>query len=181
MQLMLEIWWRVSFKTAPCSSSYYFSLEIAFGVTDLGGGYTVYFCSFWSTGLTDSTLEVLAMFIPELPNLRQMVLDNNPVSGEGFSLLIREDSPLHHLSLRYNGITDRGAEELGRLLGSPTRSNQKLLSLNLNGNRITDKGLAFIAEVPIAVTLYICIDIQSIFVHTLHFLINKGAWSIHRF
>lgn len=54
---------------------------------------------------------------------------------------------VQHLSLRYNGITDVGAEQLAKALGTAQMQNMKLLSLNLNGNKITDKGVQFFATV----------------------------------
>jgi len=54
---------------------------------------------------------------------------------------------VQHLSLRYNGITDIGAEHLGKALGTVQFQNMKLLTLNLNGNKITDKGVQFFATV----------------------------------
>jgi len=52
-----------------------------------------------------------------------------------------------HLSLRYNQISDAGAEHLGRCLGNVTSLNTHLLTLNLAGNRITDVGARHIANV----------------------------------
>ena len=54
---------------------------------------------------------------------------------------------VQHLSLRYNGITDVGADLLGKALGTVQTQNMKLLSLNLNGNKITDKGAQSFATV----------------------------------
>ena len=54
---------------------------------------------------------------------------------------------IQHLSLRYNGITDVGAERIGSALGSLAQQNQKLLSLNLAGNKIGDVGASHIANV----------------------------------
>ena len=54
---------------------------------------------------------------------------------------------MQHLSLRYNKITDTGAELLGKALGTPQKQNMRLLSLNLNGNQITDTGATHLADV----------------------------------
>ena len=51
--------------------------------------------------------------------------------------------------MRYNQITDKGAELIGVELGTPQQANLKLLSLNLNGNSITDVGVAHLAKVNI--------------------------------
>jgi len=57
---------------------------------------------------------------------------------------------VQHLSLRYNGITDVGAEHIGSALGNVTQQNQKLLSLNLTGNKIGDAGARHLADVRVA-------------------------------
>ena len=54
-----------------------------------------------------------------------------------------------NLSLRYNQITDKGAGLIGRALGTPQTSNQKLVSINLSGNQIGDQGTEHIANVGI--------------------------------
>jgi len=54
---------------------------------------------------------------------------------------------VQQLSLRYSGITDVGAERIGSALGNVTRQNQKLLSLNLAGNKIGDAGARHLADV----------------------------------
>jgi hypothetical protein len=100
----------------------------------------------WSVGLTDTTLELLASFLPNCQNVRTLILDNNPVKNEAWHLLMKDESLIQHLSLRYNCITDVGAEMIGLALGTITRQNQKLLSLNLTGNKIADKGAHCIAN-----------------------------------
>jgi Ran GTPase-activating protein (RanGAP) involved in mRNA processing and transport len=54
---------------------------------------------------------------------------------------------VQQLSLRYNGITDAGAETIGAALSTIARQNLKLVSLNLAGNKITDKGASHLAKV----------------------------------
>ena len=54
---------------------------------------------------------------------------------------------VQHLSLRYNRISDVGAESLGKTLGSAQKQNTRLISLNLNGNQITDTGAGHLAQV----------------------------------
>ena len=56
---------------------------------------------------------------------------------------------VQHLSLRYNNITDVGASLLGTAFGTVSQQNQKLLSINLNGNHITDVGAESLAGVSI--------------------------------
>lgn len=58
---------------------------------------------------------------------------------------------LQNLSLRHCGVTDAGAEKLGKSLGNPQKYNLKLLSLNLTGNRITDVGAEHLAKVSVFV------------------------------
>ena len=64
-----------------------------------------------------------------------------------FFLCIFLAGSVQNLSLRYNCITDKGAQLLGQALGTATHSNQKLVSLNLNGNRISDVGAEHLARV----------------------------------
>ncbi len=99
----------------------------------------------WKTGLTGETLGLLAEFLPECTNLKNLILDNNPVKCESYDQLLRSESPVQHLSLRHSNVTDTGAQLLGQALGTTTVQNQKLLSLNLNGNEITDTGVERLA------------------------------------
>lgn len=54
---------------------------------------------------------------------------------------------LQNISLRNNQITDKGAESISKLLGSPTSQNRYLLNLDLAFNRIADEGAKHIATV----------------------------------
>lgn len=56
-------------------------------------------------------------------------------------------SSVQHLSLRYCNITDAGAENIGKAIGTTEKQNQKLLSLNLTGNKIADVGAEHLANV----------------------------------
>lgn len=51
-----------------------------------------------------------------------------------------------HLSLRYCAITSLGAKYLGESLGSATRQNTRLMSLDLAGNHISDTGVSYLAD-----------------------------------
>jgi len=64
-------------------------------------------------------------------------------------VLIVEDSLLVNLNLRHNGITDVGAQNISKALGSYKGSNTKLVSLNLTGNKIGDNGAKALAGVNI--------------------------------
>ncbi|KAJ8311435.1 hypothetical protein KUTeg_010790 [Tegillarca granosa] len=101
--------------------------------------------NFWNTGLTGEVLSIMASTLPHIVNLRNLVLDGNPVKEENWHELISEESPVQNLSLRYCGITDKGAEHLGSALGQIKKSNTKLVSLNLAGNHISDSGMEHIA------------------------------------
>jgi len=65
----------------------------------------------------------------------------------GCDLLEAAACRVAHLSLRYNQISDAGAEHLGRCLGNVTSQNTHLTTLNLAGNRISDVGARHIANV----------------------------------
>lgn len=102
--------------------------------------------SLWNTGLDDETLRMLSSVVSSCTNLRTLILDSNPVKSEAWHLLITESSSVQNLSLRYCDITDFGAENLGRVLGTSEKQNQKLISLDLTGNKITDKGAEYLAN-----------------------------------
>ncbi|XP_064635865.1 leucine-rich repeat-containing protein 71-like isoform X4 [Lineus longissimus] len=101
--------------------------------------------NFWNVGLTEETLKQFAAFLPNIPNLRSLMLDANPIKGENYFELIKEESPIQHLSLRHNSITDHGAKLLGTALGTVHKTNVKLISLNLNSNQISDEGATSLA------------------------------------
>ncbi|KAK2186113.1 hypothetical protein NP493_214g00022 [Ridgeia piscesae] len=128
----------------------------------------------WNTGLTDETLEILASIIPMCANLRNLSVEGSPVKSEAFHLLMKEESPVQHLSLRYNGITDIGAEHLGKALGTVQFQNMKLLTLNLNGNKITDKGVQFFATALRTNRTLLCLGLAS------NQISDKGAISLSK-
>lgn len=99
----------------------------------------------WNCGLTGEVVTTLAATITKIENLRSLVLDGNTVKAENWHELMGEESPVQNLSLRHCGITDKGAELIGQALGSIKKTNTKLISLNLSGNKITDKGAEHIA------------------------------------
>jgi len=75
-----------------------------------------------------------------------MISNSSVVNTSRYMALCR----VQHLSLRYSGITDVGAERIGSALGNLTRQNEKLLSLNLAGNKISDTGAGHLADVRFA-------------------------------
>ena len=70
-------------------------------------------------------------------------------AADNIVISVRFSFRIQNLSLRHNSISDKGAESLGKALGNALKQNTKLLSLNLTGNRITDKGAAHIAGVSL--------------------------------
>lgn len=101
--------------------------------------------NFWNVGLTEKTLQLLASFLPQCVNLKNVILDGNTVKEENWYELIGEESLVQNLSLRYCQITDKGAISIGHCLGSAKKANTKLVSLNLTGNSIGDPGAEAIA------------------------------------
>ena len=61
---------------------------------------------------------------------------------------------VQNLSLRHCGITNKGAELIGQTIGSIKKSNTKLISLNLSGNKISDAGAEHIAMVSYCIYQY---------------------------
>ncbi|CAF1663838.1 unnamed protein product [Adineta ricciae] len=103
--------------------------------------------NFWHTGFTDDTLKQLASFLPKCPNIRTLVLDNNPIPFERYDVLLMDDnSPIVNLSLRHCRITERGAASIAQGLGNERRQNKKLQTLNLAYNSLGDIGAEYIAR-----------------------------------
>uniref|UniRef100_A0A0B7BKQ4 Leucine-rich repeat-containing protein 71 n=1 Tax=Arion vulgaris TaxID=1028688 RepID=A0A0B7BKQ4_9EUPU len=102
--------------------------------------------NFWNVGLTEETLHTLAIFLPHCANVKNLILDGNTGPQQNWSELIGEKSLIQNLSLRYCNITDNGAAEMAKLLGTAKYANTKLISLNLSGNLIGDYGAAQLAE-----------------------------------
>ncbi|CAD5114272.1 DgyrCDS3414 [Dimorphilus gyrociliatus] len=100
----------------------------------------------WNSGLNGQTVETLASFLLDCTNIKILILDNNPVKEQNYDLLLREESNIQQLSLRHCSINDKGAENLAKSLGSLHKTNNKLVSLNLNGNFITDQGASSLAR-----------------------------------
>ncbi|XP_025081859.1 leucine-rich repeat-containing protein 71-like isoform X13 [Pomacea canaliculata] len=100
----------------------------------------------WEAGLTGEMLHLMASFLPLCVNLKNLILDGNPVKEENFHELIGEDSIIQNLSLRFCCISEVGARNIGASLGTTKFANTKLLSLNLSGNCIGDEGACHIAK-----------------------------------
>jgi len=99
----------------------------------------------WYTGISEGTLHTLSTFLPNCSNVKNVVLDGNPVKEENWAELIGEDSLIQNLSLRNCRISCKGAAGIGRSLGTAKTQNTKLLSLNLMGNDIADAGAESLA------------------------------------
>ncbi|XP_039269570.2 leucine-rich repeat-containing protein 71-like [Styela clava] len=100
----------------------------------------------WHSGLTDHTFKILTNFLPALSNVKTIAIEGNAIpDSEPFSELITKDIPIQHLSLRNNEITDKGAEKIGKALGSLNLPSPELLTLNLSFNHISDEGAKGIA------------------------------------
>ena len=97
---------------------------------------------FNNTGLTDALLEVLANICKQLPLLRSLSLDGNPVYLQRYGLFLGEDSTLQNLSLRNCYVNDQGANYIGRALAT----NKHLQTLNLCFNKISCEGVTHIAK-----------------------------------
>ncbi|XP_034017369.1 leucine-rich repeat-containing protein 71 [Thalassophryne amazonica] len=102
--------------------------------------------NFWQARLTDKMIMSLKDSISLSSNLRRVTLEGNPVPEHSYHLLVSDDSPLTHLSLRNNRIGDEGARLIGSALSTPRSANENLLSLNLAFNSIGDEGAAHIAK-----------------------------------
>ncbi|XP_062888818.1 leucine-rich repeat-containing protein 71 isoform X2 [Mobula hypostoma] len=102
--------------------------------------------SLWNVGLTEATFTALVAILRQCTSLRSVVLDGNPIAHQPYYLLMNEDSQIQHLTLRNNQIDDVGAKLIGEALSTPRKCNKTLLTLSLNFNHITDKGMGYIAD-----------------------------------
>gem|GEM_PF-6907885 len=83
----------------------------------------------------------------EHPHLMALEWDSVPLTDRGIQHLSAFDR-IEDLRLARAEIEDRHLEIIGRRLG--------LEDLNLNGNRITDEGISYVAGLPRLVTLELC-------------------------
>lgn len=71
---------------------------------------------FTSVGIHDEHCNILAAYLRRNPNLRSIVLDNNPFTDDGFQSLTRElqtNTKVAHLSIKgCPNITDDGLRKL---------------------------------------------------------------------
>ncbi|XP_048849257.1 leucine-rich repeat-containing protein 71-like isoform X2 [Brienomyrus brachyistius] len=95
------------------------------------------------------TMQALSKILPSLGNLQRLqtvVLEGNPLPDQAFHILIAEDSPLTHLSLRNNCLGERGAHLIGAALSTARVANRSLQYLSLAFNSIGDVGAKHIAQ-----------------------------------
>ncbi|XP_033098093.1 leucine-rich repeat-containing protein 71-like isoform X31 [Anneissia japonica] len=100
----------------------------------------------WNVNLSEAVIKEFASFLPQCPNLKTLAIDGTICVEESWALLIGEESLLTSLSLRNNGITDKGAAMIGKALSTVKTCNKNLISLNLSGNKISDIGATSIAQ-----------------------------------
>ncbi|XP_048849258.1 leucine-rich repeat-containing protein 71-like isoform X3 [Brienomyrus brachyistius] len=100
----------------------------------------------WRAGLTEQTLTSLKTTVSLCLSLRTVVLEGNPLPDQAFHILIAEDSPLTHLSLRNNCLGERGAHLIGAALSTARVANRSLQYLSLAFNSIGDVGAKHIAQ-----------------------------------
>ncbi|XP_031550056.1 leucine-rich repeat-containing protein 71-like, partial [Actinia tenebrosa] len=97
----------------------------------------------WNNCLTDSSLNILANAVQNLPNLRTLCLDNNPLTLQRYGVLLGEESKIQHLSLRNCYINNMGA----KMIGNALTTNKSLVTLNLCFNKITCEGAEKLVKV----------------------------------
>jgi Leucine-rich repeat (LRR) protein len=117
--------------------------------------------NFWNVGLTDKTLRDLASFLPQCPNLKNIVIEANPIPEEPWACLLGEDSLVVNLSLRHNDITDRGASGIGAALSTVNTCNKNLISLNLSHNKFSDVGAEAIVKGLRMNRVLLCLSLAS--------------------
>ncbi len=101
----------------------------------------------WNVGLDEEAVRLIAAMLPNCLNLKNLILDNNPIPTPIYEVLIyEENSSVQNLSLRSNQLDDVAAQNLSFALGDTRRQNSKLLTLNLSCNKITDTGAICLAR-----------------------------------
>nr|XP_033779513.1 leucine-rich repeat-containing protein 71-like isoform X2 [Geotrypetes seraphini]XP_033779514.1 leucine-rich repeat-containing protein 71-like isoform X2 [Geotrypetes seraphini]XP_033779515.1 leucine-rich repeat-containing protein 71-like isoform X2 [Geotrypetes seraphini] len=108
---------------------------------------TLHTLNFWNVGLTDHTVDLLAKILPRCPNLKNLVLDGNPLPEQTYFRLLSVDSTLAHVTLRNNKIDNDGVWLIAQALQEQQLTKKNLVSLNLSYNHISDLGVSFLAKV----------------------------------
>lgn len=95
----------------------------------------------WNVGLDEEAVRLISAMLPNCINLKNLLLDNNPIPGPIYEVLLyEENSNVQNLSLRNNQLDDVAAQNLSFGLGDIRRQNSKILTLNLSCNQISDTG-----------------------------------------
>lgn len=101
----------------------------------------------WNVGLDEEGVRLIAAMLPNCINLKYLILDNNPIQGSIYEVLLyEENSNVQNISLRNNQLDDVAAQNLSFGLGDIRRQNSKLLTLNLSCNQINDAGALCLAR-----------------------------------
>ncbi|XP_029650944.1 leucine-rich repeat-containing protein 71-like [Octopus sinensis] len=101
--------------------------------------------SLWDTGLDQDSIQTLAAFLPRCCNLKKLCIDANYIKYSDYGMLVQKNSHIQFLSLRHCRITDQSLYNITQAIGNSEAC--KLISLNLTGNFITDRGAKYLAYV----------------------------------
>ncbi|CAI9740655.1 leucine-rich repeat-containing protein 71-like [Octopus vulgaris] len=99
--------------------------------------------SLWDTGLDQDSIQTLAAFLPRCCNLKKLCIDANYIKYSDYGMLVQKNSHIQFLSLRHCRITDQSLYNITQAIGDSEAC--KLISLNLTGNFITDRGAKYLA------------------------------------
>jgi Ran GTPase-activating protein (RanGAP) involved in mRNA processing and transport len=97
--------------------------------------------------LDEECVRAIASILPTCPNLKTLILDNNPVRYPVYHILLHEKaSNVTSISLRGNQIDDDAVRYLALAVGDTKTQHAKLLNLNLSSNLIGDEGARWLAR-----------------------------------
>ncbi|CAL8086962.1 unnamed protein product [Calicophoron daubneyi] len=103
--------------------------------------------NFWRVGLSSAQITQLASFLSINNTIRQLTIDaNEKLDDSCLAQLIDDSINLTKLQLRYCCLGPAEAKHIAMRLGITTSANSKLLSLDLSGNQLGDKGTIYLAE-----------------------------------
>ncbi|XP_014778684.2 leucine-rich repeat-containing protein 71 isoform X1 [Octopus bimaculoides] len=101
--------------------------------------------SLWDTGLDQDSIQTLASFLPKCSNLKKLYIDANYIKYSDYGILLQKNCNIQFLSLRHCKITDQSLYNITQAISDSEPC--KLISLNLTGNFITDRGAKYLAHV----------------------------------
>ncbi|PAA73067.1 hypothetical protein BOX15_Mlig021745g1, partial [Macrostomum lignano] len=102
---------------------------------------------FWRVAASAEVIAELAELLRQLDSVRCLSLEaNGHVTDENYADLIRVDSNLTKLQLRFNQITDAGAARISEQLSGLRDPPSKLVSLDLSSNCVQDGGATALAQ-----------------------------------